>query len=196
VWQRCDLDRDAMLCQGACNLLLPDGRPYQAVVETIGLAQLKTDPLDRLPIIAGHGVAAEGMQDAPFMRRQRIGVAGRESTQQRRVMRLCLGNAPLALRGGRGRIETQHFVDQAKIPVVVQQSLVGGDFRVDPDPEPHVALEFGRMHERIGDVGGGCTAAAHCHQQQTEGQQCRQARETTAESPNGGTVLRMREDAG
>jgi hypothetical protein len=141
------------------DLLLPDGRADQALVKAIGLAELKADAVDGIAKIRGRRIRSEGMQDSPFMRRQIVRGPRREFAQHRRVVRLRLVDPPFALRRRGIRIESQHFVHQPEIPVIVQQSAVGGDFRIDPDPETHVALEFGRMHERVRGVGARPTGA-------------------------------------
>ena len=115
---------------------------------------------------AGVAPLAEGMQNPPLVRRQIVGRTGGESPQQRRIARLGLRDPPFALRGRGGRIEAQHFVHQPQIPIIVQQALVGGDLGVDADPEAHVPLEFRRMSEWIGSLGGRPRAEQERRQQQ------------------------------
>ena len=127
-----------------------DGGPYQALVESIRLPQLEANPADRIEKSRGLRVFAERMQDPPLVRRQIVGLARGESTQQRRVARLGFRYAALALRGRRVGVETQYLIHQPEIPIIVEQSLVGGDLGVHADPEADIPLEFGRMSERIG----------------------------------------------
>src|ERR1700722_12669880 len=147
--ERRDLRRHTMLRQGACDLLLPYRRANQPFMKPIRLSQLKPYPLDRVAKVCGGRLLAEGVQDALLMRREIVDRARRKPPQQGRVARLRLCNAPLPL-GLRGcRIETQHLVDQAEIPIIVQQTLVGGDFGVYADPEANIPLERRRMSEGI-----------------------------------------------
>jgi hypothetical protein len=83
-------------------------------------------------------------------------------------MGLGLRYLPFALRGRGGGIETQDFVYQSQIPIIVQQALVGGDLGVDANPEAHVPLEFRRMSERICTLGAGRAAEQERRQRNAE----------------------------
>jgi hypothetical protein len=151
--KRRDLGGHAMLGQRARNVLFPNGGPDQPLVESIRLPQLETDSLDRVPEVLGRRLLAEGVQDALFMRREVVCRVRGESPQQVGVARLGIRHAAFPLRRRCCGIEAQHFVDQAEIPIVVQQTLVGRDFRVHANPKAHVALEFRGMNEGIGGLG-------------------------------------------
>src|SRR6266481_2413390 len=148
--ERGDLRGHSMLRQGARDLLFPYGGPNQSFMKSIRLSQLEAYPLDRVAKIRRGCPLAECVQYAPLMRREIVGRTRRKPLQQTRVARLCLGNAPFPLRRRGGRIEAQYLVDQAEIPIVVEQALVGGDFRVDANPEAHIALELRGVDEGIG----------------------------------------------
>jgi cytochrome c1 len=67
-------------------------------------------------------------------------------------MRFRFIDTPFALgRGGSG-IETQNLVDQTKIPIIVQKTLIRRDFGVDANPKANVPLERRRVRERIGRI--------------------------------------------
>ena len=135
-------------------------------MKTIGLPELEADALDRIQIVARRRLPAEGMQDAPLMRGQIRGVAGGEAAQQHRITSLGLGDAALPLRRRGRRVKSQHLVDELQIPVVVDKTLVGRYFGVDPDPEAHVRFQLGRMREEIGLVGGSRADIQNRRQQQ------------------------------
>ena len=82
-------------------------------MKAVGLPELEADAVDRIEIVARRRLLAEGMQDAPLVRRQILGVAGGEAPQQHGVTRLGFVDAALALARRGGRIESQHLVDQA-----------------------------------------------------------------------------------
>ena len=45
-------------------------------------------------------------------------------------------------------IEMQRLVDDRQLVLIVEEAGVGGDLRVDTDPELHVRLEFGRARQQ------------------------------------------------
>ncbi len=163
--ERRDLCGHSMLRQGARDLLFPYRGPNQPVMKSIRLSQLETYPLDRVAKICRSRPLAEGVQDAPLMRHEIVDRTRRKPLQQARVARLRLCNAPFPLRRRGGRIEAQYLIDQAEIPIIVEQALVGGDFRVDANPKAHIALELRGVDEGIGCVHACAVAVTKRYQQ-------------------------------
>ena len=155
--QRAYFHRYTAVGENPRNICLVGLRPNQAFVKAIGLPKLKTDPLDGIAKLGRGGFFAERMQNAQFVRREVLGVAGRKSAQQFGVARLGLGDHTLALARRIRRVESQHLVHQSKVPVIVQQALVSGDLGIHTDPEAHVGLKFRRVLERVrgGDLRAG-----------------------------------------
>ena len=68
-------------------------------METIGLPELKPDPVHGRAKISGSRSVAKGVQNSPLMRAQVIGGPVREPQQQRSVAGLRFMDGALALRG-------------------------------------------------------------------------------------------------
>ena len=151
--ERSDLRRHAMLRQGAGDLFLPHRRPDQPFMKSISLAQLEANPVNGIAKVPRRGIRPEGVQNAPLVRVKIIGRTRGEPLQQGRIPGFRLGDPLLAMRGRICGIETQYLIDQAEIPVIVQQALVGGDLGIDANPEAHILFELRRLHERIGRFG-------------------------------------------
>ena len=144
-----------MLHQSPRDLLLPSRGPDQPFMKSIGLTELKAYSTDCLTKIARARILAESMQDPLFVGGQVIRIAGSETPQECRISRLGLSNTALALRRRGGWIESQYLVDQAEIAVVMHQSLLGRDLRVDADPKAYFPLERGGMSKGIRHVARG-----------------------------------------
>lgn len=123
-------------------------------MEPVRLSQLEAYAIDPIEELRRRRLFAESMKNPPLMRRQGVGRARGKAPQQRRIVRLGAGDATLALRGRGRRIESQDLIDEAQVPVVVEQTLVRGDLGIDTNPKAHVPLELGRMSERIARLGG------------------------------------------
>jgi hypothetical protein len=147
--ERRNLGRHAVLGQGAAYLLFPNRGSHQAVAKAVGLPQLKTNSIDGFAEVRGTRPLAEGVQYAQLVSRQIVGFARGKSPQQGGIALLGLGDTPFTLRRGGSRVEAQRLVYQAKIPIIMQQPLVGGDLGVHANPEAHVLLELRRVGERI-----------------------------------------------
>ena len=89
------------------------------------------------------------------MCRQIIRGTVREPPQQRGVARFRLENKSFALRRRGRRIEAQYFVDQTKIPIIVQQAPIGGDLGVYANPKSNVLLERRWVGKRVAAVASG-----------------------------------------
>ena len=152
--QRGDFLGNAMLREYARDVRLPGRRTDQSLTKSIRLSELKAYPVDRGEEVRGGGACAEGMQNPPLVCREALFVACGEAPEQRRIAGLGFRYAPLTLCWRGCQVETQDFVDQPEIAVIVEQPLVGRDLGIDADPEAHIRLEFGRMSERIGPFGG------------------------------------------
>ena len=137
-------------------------------MKSIRLSQLEAYSLDRVAKVAWACLIAEGVQDALLMGREIVGRGRRKPLQQARVARFRLCDAPFSLRRRGAGIEAQHLVDQAEIPIVVQQALVGGDLGIDANPKAHVLLELRWMRERIGRLGACRKVVEERREQQPE----------------------------
>jgi hypothetical protein len=151
--QRADLRRHAAVGENAGNAGLVRLGPDQTFVKSVSLTELESNALDGFAILSRRGLFAERMQNAAFMFRQAVRVPGGEAPQQRSVARLGLLDDAFSLPRRIGRVEAQHLVNQAQVPVVVQQALFGRHFRINANPKTNVRLEFRRIAEILRGLG-------------------------------------------
>ena len=131
------------------DVRLPGAGADQPRAEAVRLAQLEADVVDRRAQAGGCALGAPQVPDPLIILGQR-GVCGiRDAVQRGAVALARLVHLALAFsRRGVGS-EVQRVVDHAEVVLVVEESRVGIDLRIDADPELHVALQLRRARHGI-----------------------------------------------
>jgi hypothetical protein len=149
VRQRGDLGRQTHLRHRLGDVRLPRGGADEPGTETVGLTELEADLVDGLAIARRAALRAPRIAHALLVGGEPVGGAGGELPENRGVLVAHAVEllAPLHGRGAGG--ETHLLVDHAQVAFVVDETFVGGDLRVDADPEADVALELGRPDDAV-----------------------------------------------
>ena len=128
-------------------MLAPGAGAHEAFAEPVGLPELEADAFGGLLEARAARVLRPQIENALLLFIQ-VGGAGREPIEDARVLLLRLFDALLALLLRQVRGQLHHFVDDAEIVLVVQQSALGRDLGVDAPPERDIRLELRRTDER------------------------------------------------
>ncbi len=131
------------------DVRLPGAGADQPRAEAVRLAQLEADVVGRRAQAGGCGLRAPQVLDRLIIGGQRGVCAIRDAVQRGTVALARLVHLALAFSGRGVGGEVQRVVDHAEVVLVVEESRVGVDLRVDADPELHVALQLRRAWDRI-----------------------------------------------
>ena len=147
---RLDVRQHGELCgqseirQHLRNMGLPGPGADQPCAESVCLAELEADVLGRRVQPGRGALGPPEVLDALVIRRERRVSRSRDPAQRRPIALALAVHDALALPGRGGRLEVQRVVHHGEVVLVVEESRVGVDLRVDADPELHVALELRR----------------------------------------------------
>src|SRR5690606_32810627 len=147
VWQRRQLHRDAKLRELPVDMSAIAPRAPQSFPEPVGKTLLVTNIVDRVRQFPVGGTIGPEAQNPSFFARQVIPLAARQRLQD-----LCVvgtpgrdGFLPLCPRDIGGNVDP--FIDNAQVPVIVEDTLATVVFSEDRDPEIDVPFELGGARE-------------------------------------------------
>ncbi len=163
--QRCQFRRQAEVGEGLLDMRLPLRGTFEALAETIRLAELETHVVRGFRETLRRAGGTEGRGDALLLVIE-IVVAGGQVPQHLLDLFALLVHCVAPLAQLHVAVEMQRAVHDAQVVLVVQEPFAGGDLGIDADPEVHFLLEFGRHGDAL--FGG---AGHACGQRQRNAQQ-------------------------